>query len=146
MTVEDDIPGGSRILVIEDNAILAEELLSICEDLGAAPLQPAATLAEVQGTLEAGPVDAATVDLNLGDGLRFDVADFLALAGIPFVFVSGYDAGEVPARHAGVPFLQKPVRSDVLGRALRACIRVMTPRHDRGDIVTSGDSAVAAAG
>ena len=58
--------------------------------------------------------DAAVLDINLGDGLVYTVAEILSERGVPFVFVTGYDADSVDPRFAGVPILQKPIERDML--------------------------------
>jgi FixJ family two-component response regulator len=59
-------------------------------------------------------VDGAILDVNLRGKLGFQVADALADCGIPFVFLTGYDSGAVPARHAKVTRVEKPVAPDVV--------------------------------
>ena len=54
------------------------------------------------------------LDINLGDGLVYTVAEILAVRGVPFVFVTGYDADSVDSRFSGVPVLQKPIERDML--------------------------------
>jgi two-component SAPR family response regulator len=56
------------------------------------------------------------LDINLGDGAVYPIADTLAARGVPFVFVTGYDAESVDARFRNVPVLQKPIERDVLQR------------------------------
>ena len=58
--------------------------------------------------------DAAVLDINLGDGLVYTVAEILEKRGVPFVFVTGYDADSVDPRFGGVPVLQKPIERDML--------------------------------
>jgi DNA-binding LytR/AlgR family response regulator len=58
--------------------------------------------------------DAAVLDINLGDGLVYTVAEILAKRGVPFVFVTGYDADSIDPRFSGVPILQKPIERDML--------------------------------
>ena len=60
--------------------------------------------------------DAAILDINLGDGMVYPVADILAARGVPFVFVTGYDADSVDGRFREVPVLQKPIEREMLQR------------------------------
>jgi hypothetical protein len=48
------------------------------------------------------------IDINLGSGPSFKLAETLKDRGIPFVFTTGYDAGAIPAEFAGVERLEKP--------------------------------------
>jgi DNA-binding LytR/AlgR family response regulator len=61
-----------------------------------------------------GDFDAALLDINLGDGLIYQVADILAARHVPFAFVTGYDADSVDSRFRDVPILQKPVERETL--------------------------------
>jgi two-component SAPR family response regulator len=61
-----------------------------------------------------GQFDAAILDINLGDGLVYQVADILAGRQVPFAFVTGYDADSVDSRFREVPVLQKPVEREML--------------------------------
>ena len=51
---------------------------------------------------------------NLGDGAVYPIAEALAARGVPFVFVTGYDAENIDTRYANVPVLQKPIEREVL--------------------------------
>jgi two-component SAPR family response regulator len=62
--------------------------------------------------------DAAVLDINLGDGLVYAVAEILAKRGVPFIFVTGYDADAVDSRFSGIPILQKPIERESLQRLL----------------------------
>jgi hypothetical protein len=58
--------------------------------------------------------DAAILDINLGDGMAYPVADIVAARGIPFVFVTGYEADTIEERFSHVPILQKPIERQML--------------------------------
>jgi two-component SAPR family response regulator len=58
--------------------------------------------------------DAAILDINLGDGMAYPVADIVAARGVPFVFVTGYEADTVDDRFSDVPILQKPIERQML--------------------------------
>lgn len=120
---------GARILVIEDNAILANEICSLCVDMGAMPIGPVASVEDVAHALAAHDVDAATVDINLGDGCEHMVSDRLAEAGVPFIFVTSYSRDMVPERHATVPFVQKPAPIDYMQSLI---MRAVTARRAFG--------------
>ena len=60
--------------------------------------------------------DAAILDINLGDGMAYPVADILSARGVPFVFVTGYEADTIDDRFSGVPVLQKPIAPQMLQR------------------------------
>ena len=63
-------------------------------------------------------LDGAVLDINLRDQRVYPVADALAARGVPFVFLTGYDAWVIPDAHVGVPRCEKPVSSALLARML----------------------------
>ncbi|MDE1973790.1 MAG: response regulator, partial [Hyphomicrobiales bacterium] len=58
----------------------------------------------------------AVLDINLGDGMIYSVAEILSVRGVPFVFVTGYDAESVDSRFSEIPILQKPIDREILQR------------------------------
>ena len=114
---------GRRILVVEDEALVAMLVEDALLDAGAIVLGPAATVAEALGLLEREPApDAAVLDLNLAGETSTPVANVLAERGVPFVVATGYGASGLPPGHAKVPVLAKPYDPDELTSALaRLC-------------------------
>lgn len=99
---------GCRILVVEDNYLLAETLSDLLEDIGCVLVGPAPRVAAALRLCE-DQIDGALLDINLGKETCFAVADRLVERGIPFMFLSGYtDDAVVPTRFSGVPRLTKP--------------------------------------
>ncbi len=58
--------------------------------------------------------EAAVLDINVGGGSVYPIADVLARRGIPFVFITGYDAESVDGRFRKIPVLQKPIEREIL--------------------------------
>lgn len=113
---------GRRILVVEDEALVAMLVEDALLDAGALVTGPAATVAEALALLERETPDAAVLDLNLAGETSTPVADALALRGIPFVVATGYGADGLPPGHVTVPVLAKPYDPDDLTAALvRLC-------------------------
>ncbi len=123
-----DAPGaaaalrGLRVLVVEDELLIALDLLSILADLGCVALGPAATVPEALRLLADGPPDAALLDLNLGGASVAPVAEALAAAGVPFATVSAYAVRPGGPAFDGAPAVAKPfgagrVRDALLGLA-----------------------------
>ena len=107
------------ILVVEDDRISAEALKAQLEDEGAIVPEPVGSVGGAIAFLStAQAVDAAVLDVNLGDEMVFPVATELARQGIPFAFVTGQDRTPVALRYSDVPIFEKPVRTSVLVRAL----------------------------
>jgi DNA-binding response OmpR family regulator len=102
----------SRILIVEDEYLLADEARSILADVGVEVLGPVATVADARAIVLADySVDAVLLDVNLGGEMAFDLADLLRSREIPFAFVTGYDRDALPTRFSDVTTLQKPVGS-----------------------------------
>ena len=99
-----------RILLVEDEYLLADELATELTDRGATVLGPvpnvAAALALIAGDE---PVNGAILDVNLGGELAFPVADVLLKRGVPVILTTGYDAAALPERFRHLPRCEKPV-------------------------------------
>ncbi len=108
-----------RILVVEDEYLMAEELREALEDAGAHVLGPAPTVDAALRLLADGAApDAAILDVNLGGERSFPVADALAARGVPFVFATGYDAWALPLAYQGAQRCEKPVDMRAVRHAL----------------------------
>lgn len=112
---------GRRVLVVEDDYVLAKDLQHELEDAGAEVLGPVPSVADALALLatDARP-GAAVPDVNLGGEWVFPMAEALRERGVPFLFATGYDRWSLPATYAEVPHCEKPF--DV-GRCLRTWIR-----------------------
>ncbi|MGU3362955.1 response regulator [Methylobacterium sp. M6A4_1b] len=81
---------GRRVLVVEDEYFLADELDQALEEAGATVLGPAPSVRAALDLLESGPApDVATVDVNLGGEMAYPVAEALLARGVPFLFTTG---------------------------------------------------------
>lgn len=112
-----------RILVVEDEYLLADELATELADCGAQVLGPAPNVERALALLDAQPLpDGAILDINLGGEPAFPVADALIGHGVPIVFTTGYDAGALPDRFADIPRCEKPINIRRITAALGAAI------------------------
>lgn len=110
---------GRRVLVVEDEFFLAEDLARGLEEKGAEVVGPSGDIDDALDLIEdAARLDGAVLDLNLRGEMAFPVADALMERGIPFVFTTGYDAGSIPARYRDVVRCGKPVDATKIARAL----------------------------
>lgn len=101
---------GRRVLVVEDEYMLAEDLREELESQGAEVMGPVASVADALALLASGPVpDMAYLDINLGGEMAYPVADALRAREIPFIFATGYEAQAIPKAYADVPRVEKPV-------------------------------------
>jgi CheY-like chemotaxis protein len=109
---------GLRILVVEDEFLVAMELETMLQDLGGVVIGPLGSLDDAVACAREEALDAALLDVNVGGRLVTPVADALAAREIPFVFCTGYDAASLPGRHAAAPILMKPCQPHELKNAL----------------------------
>lgn len=110
---------GRRVLVVEDDFVVAEETAYGLERYGATVMGPALTVREALGLLEAeGAPDFAVLDVNLGGERVYPVAEALRASSTRFVFATGYAAELIDPRFAGAPVCEKPVSARRLARAL----------------------------
>ena len=110
---------GRSLLVVEDEYALAFDLAGWLESKGADVLGPVESVADALALLDEDALpDVAVLDINLGSERVFPVADALQAAGVPFVFLSGYDSRVVPQPYRNVPLCTKPVDNAQLLRAL----------------------------
>lgn len=114
---------GLHVLVVEDEPIVAMCLEDILIDLGCVVVGPAATLAE--GLVDAAlpQVEAAILDINLGQATSYPIATLLAERAVPIVFATGYGRVDPPsairAEVIGKPYSIGDIAA-ALGRALAA--------------------------
>jgi ActR/RegA family two-component response regulator len=99
---------GRSVLVIEDEFYLAEDLRQALENAGAMVLGPCANAENALDLLKRTEPDCAAVDLNLGFGRTFGLAEAIRAREIPMVLVTGYDLSGIPPQLADLPLLQKP--------------------------------------
>jgi DNA-binding response OmpR family regulator len=113
---------GRRVLIVEDERTIAENLAFEITAEGGKVVGPVATVnAALDAIANNTGLDGAILDLNLTGEMAFPVADALAARHIPFVIMTGFDArAVVPARHASVSCLQKPVTPYSICRELEA--------------------------
>ncbi|ODU52807.1 MAG: hypothetical protein ABS98_02700 [Lysobacteraceae bacterium SCN 69-48] len=108
-----------RILVVEDEYVLAYQLKKALEVEGVAVLGPVSSEADARAVIEgAGAINGVVLDLNLGDGISWALADYLLDRGIPFLFATGYDEAVIPERFGHVDYTQKPVSAAFVAHAL----------------------------
>ena len=113
-----------RVLVVEDEALVAMLLEDQLVEAGAAVLGPAHSVGEALRLLEAaaadGGISVAVLDINLGGKHVSPVADKLAALGVPFLFATGYGEGCDTGGHRAAPTLHKPFGSETFIAAVEA--------------------------
>ena len=124
MSVDADIPasslGGLRILLVEDEAMVAMLMEDMLEGLGCQRIEWVASVPAALQALAAGEFDGALLDVNLSGTMVFPVAEALTTRKLPFVFVTGYGrTAEVQERFPHAPVLKKPFDSGTLATAIK---------------------------
>lgn len=109
-----------RVLIVEDESLIAMLLEDLLSELGYAVAATAPTVAAALAALDAHAIDLAIVDVNLGGTVSLPVADALVERGLPFLFTTGYGQMGLPEAYAAWPVLQKPFRKRDLEEALNA--------------------------
>jgi CheY-like chemotaxis protein len=108
-----------RVLILEDESLVAMLLEDMLLDLGAKVVMVAASIENALALLQDESIDAAVLDVNIEGQRSFPVADALIARGIPFAFATGFGDGILPERYASVPVIQKPYSVDDIERMLQ---------------------------
>ncbi|UCI28182.1 response regulator [Mesorhizobium sp. B2-8-5] len=102
--------GGRTVLVVEDEYYIALEAARALRCAGAEVIGPCPSDRAARAELEERRPHAVLLDINLGPGPSFSLADSLKDIRIPFVFITGYDQEVIPDRFDDIERLQKPVQ------------------------------------
>lgn len=119
---------GKRILVVEDEALIAVMVEDMLTELGSVVVGPAATIEQALVLARSEAIDGAVLDVNVR-GERIDpVAEALAKRHVPMLFATGY--GEVRLASGGeATVIDKPYTQDKLARGLAAAMGVAPQRR-----------------
>ncbi len=110
---------GGKVLVVEDNSLLAEVISDFILECELQPVGPALGLESGLAMAREGVFDAALLDINLTGRFCFPICNTLRDRGIPFVFLTGYEhLAVVPPRFRSTPLVCKPFEPEELKRAL----------------------------
>ena len=109
---------GVRVLIVEDEAIIAMTAEDMLDELGCVTAGTAYTLAEAEAAVSRGGFDVALLDINLNGRDSLPVAARLEAAGLPFVFATGYGTGGRDDRYERVPLVTKPYQASDLAEAI----------------------------
>jgi CheY-like chemotaxis protein len=115
-------PTGLRILVVEDEAIVAMMLDDILTELGHHVVGPVHRVNKALEIAQNEPIDIALLDVHVAGAEVYEVAERLEARHIPFVFTTGYGKMGLREAFSGRPVLQKPFSvkslSDILATVL----------------------------
>lgn len=112
-----------RIFIVEDEVLVAMDMADLLERMGFEVVGPAVHQEQAVAMARSEPIDAAFLDVNLGENKTSQpVAELLRERGIPFIFVTAYTASEVTFRLSDERVLKKPVTSSEMLASLRAVL------------------------
>lgn len=117
-----DRSGRQRILVLEDAWLIAEELAILLQDLGYEVVGPVANNVQALMLIASEHVDAALLDVTLGDEKSFPVAKVLIKRDIPFLFRAGHAQTDLPPPFSSRPIVAKPFWESTLCREMAPLI------------------------
>src|SRR5215210_3587188 len=112
-----------RVLVIEDEALVAMLIEDMIHDSGDEVVGSACRLSDALVLVQETQADVAVLDLNLGGALAYPVADVLRQRGVPMVFTSGYGSAAPVNHFQDCPILDKPFDQNSLEQAIGTALR-----------------------
>jgi len=110
--------GGRRILIVEDEYLVASHIALMLEDLGYEVVGPVPTVPEAIEAIAAEKLDAVLLDANLGGTSSAPIAAELVRRRVPFAVVTGYDSLELPNALQAAPRVNKPFTTTGLAAIL----------------------------
>jgi CheY-like chemotaxis protein len=121
---------GLRLLVVEDETMVALMLEDMLDEFGCVVVDVAGTLSRGMAIVADEPLsfDGAILDVNLGGERVYPVATRLAERGVPFIFCTGYGRHGLDTDFAHVPTLAKPYMPEDLQKIL-VTVMGAAPRH-----------------
>jgi DNA-binding NtrC family response regulator len=123
---------GLRILVVEDEILVAMALGDFLADSGCTAAGPVSSVKQGMRLIEQEAIDGAILDINLKGEMVFPLADALAERSIPFVYVTGYGKLLRACNH-GRPVLQKPYSNRQLLKIIGEWLPRLRPAPDHSD-------------
>ena len=125
-TGEERHSAGRRVLVVEDEPLIAAQVESILSNAGLDVIGPARNVRQAQALIAHQGCDAAVLDVSLGDETSGPIAHGLIRSGTPFVVVSGYTRAQLPKIFQTAPLIGKPLRASVLEAEVKRCLETAT--------------------
>jgi CheY-like chemotaxis protein len=114
----DGLPAGLRVLIVEDEMLLAFMLQDMLAEWGCAVVGPAGRVAKAVSLAGSEALDGAILDVNLGGSDVYPVARALAARRVPFIFISGYAPSRLPKECRDRPTLLKPLQPRDLAQSM----------------------------
>jgi CheY-like chemotaxis protein len=114
--------GNVRILVVEDEALIAMDLQALLEEAGYQVLGPANSTEAALAIIDKETPDLALLDVNLGRSDAFGVAAVLIERKTEVIFLTGHTAHKLPQAHRHLPLVSKPYLPQVLLQAVERAL------------------------
>ncbi|WP_438751895.1 response regulator [Pararhizobium sp. O133] len=111
-------PGRKRVLLVEDEALVAMLVEDFLTEMGFSVVGPAMRLEPALQMAATAEIDFAVLDINLAGKHSFPIAQVLRQRGIPFLFASGYGVAGLAEGFETAPVLQKPFDKSDLEKAI----------------------------
>jgi CheY-like chemotaxis protein len=113
---------GKRILIVEDELLVALLIEDLLDELGCSTLGPCGSVAKALDAARSEAFDLAVLDVNLAGEKVYPVVEVLAERGIPFLFLSGYGDEAIPPGHREWKVCAKPFRGADLATMMSAAL------------------------
>lgn len=114
-----------KILVVEDEYLIADDLAGLLKEAGAEVIGPAASLPQaIRLAGDTDTIDAAALDINLRGVEVFPLADELVGRGVPMLFLTGYGTNHIPERFANICRCEKPME---IGNVVQQLSKMVKP-------------------
>lgn len=109
-----------RVLVIEDDGLIALDISDTLDELGYVVVGPMRTVESALTTIDNEVVDVALLDVNLRNGeTSYPIAEVLSQRGVPFAFLTGYGEADLDGSFRDRPVISKPIDEKTLSETLR---------------------------
>ena len=114
---------GLRVLIVEDQYLIADEMRRAVTALGGTVVGPCSTVEDAIAKLKSEKVQFGLLDISLRGEEVLPVADEMMRRGLPFAFATGYEEWVIPPKYRDHPRIEKPASPIALRNALEAAVK-----------------------
>ena len=122
---------GGRVLVCDDNLLMAEVVAEFLRECGLEPVGPVGQLESTMQMAHEGALDGAILDINLRGRPSFPVCAILSARRIPFVFLTGYSDASIPVEYRAAPLVTKPFYATEMIEVIAEIVGIPWPLPER---------------
>jgi DNA-binding response OmpR family regulator len=109
---------GGRVLVCDDNLLIADVVAEFLRECGFIPIGPVGRLESAMQMARERALDGAILDINLNGRPCFPICAILSARRIPFMFLTGYPQASIPVEYRWAPLIAKPFEPNEMKEAL----------------------------